>query len=135
MAKKPPMGGYIKLPRDFFEFRYSPSSLHVPYTDCEAFLDLNLMANHADRFCGDVLVKRGQFYRTNQTLARRWNWSESKVKRFKKKLRLAGEIEYDTSSRKITPITLTRYNEIQGEVTDDSGPIPTNPSVHLPDEK
>lgn len=136
MPKMNQMGGWIKLPRNIMEFRYSPESEHRSFTKFEAYLDLLLIANHKNRLCGDVMVRRGQFYRTNQTLARRWNWPQLKVRRFKKQLKDAGVIDYPSKVKNIIPISICGYEEMQGpwNQKDDEIPLDDQPDDQLDDQ-
>lgn len=85
----------------------------------QAFVDLILMANYTTgkiNIKGELItVHRGQLARSMVTLAKRWNWSKDKVKRFLVLLEREGVIRYQTSNL-TTVITLCNYEHYQGRI-------------------
>ena len=113
------MQGWIKIHR---QLSGSKLWLEEPFTRGQAWLDLILLANHKD---GWILVrgikmdiKRGQVGWSQVTLARRWRWSQGKVKRYLKLLENVEQIEQQKNNISLL-ITLKNYDKYQnnGEQT------------------
>lgn len=109
-------GGYIKLFRkaqDNFLYRENR-----PHTRREAWEDILLMVNHAEKevLIGNekFLVKRGQSLRSLDSWAKHFNWSKSKVKRFFDLLKTCSMIVTE-DVRKSTRLTVCNYDVYQGD--------------------
>lgn len=87
-----------------------------PFSKGQAWIDLLLMANHADRkiLLGNELieVKRGSFITSEKKLMESWGWGKEKVRRFLKLLEADGMIEKKTD-RKKTTINIVNYSVFQ----------------------
>lgn len=87
-----------------------------PFSRGQAFIDLLLLANHADNktVMGNnlVQVRRGEFITSQEKLSTRWGWSRSKVARFLKLLEDDKMIEVKTDSKK-TVINIVNYLQYQ----------------------
>lgn len=109
-------GGYIKLFRKAQEnFLYKENR---PHTRREAWEDILLMVNHAEKevLIGNekFLVKRGQSLRSLDSWAKHFNWSKSKVKRFFDLLKRETMIVTE-DVRKSTRLTVCNYDIYQGD--------------------
>lgn len=82
-------GGFTLLWRRTLKSHYLMPPGHV-YTRLEAWLDIE---NQLTRYTDNGVLKRGQFRGSLRFLARRWNWSTSRVQRFLSDLEEQGEIE------------------------------------------
>lgn len=114
--------GWIKLHR---QITNNPLWLSEPFTRAQAWVDLLLIANHADGFIRrrgiKINVKRGQVGMSQDSLADRWGWSKNKVRRFLKELMRESQIEVKTELKNIavsTLISITNYGEYQGNDTE-----------------
>lgn len=114
------MSGWIKLHRkmqrrdDYFAEQFCKNM---------AWIDMLWLANHKTK---KILVrgiyvdiKRGQTAYAEDTLAERWQWSRGKVRRFLAVLENRGQIVQQKNNI-ITLITITNYEEYQGNDTTDS---------------
>ena len=105
--------GYSKLYRDFLD---SDLWLAEPFTKGQAWVDLFSLANHKDRTIWirgvEVVVRRGELARSELSLARRWQWSRGKVRRFLDWLEGDKKIEHQKSNvtSLIYIINYDRYN-------------------------
>lgn len=89
--------------------------------DCRsAWIDMLLMANHEDKelFMNNnvILIKRGQFHRSQLKLAERWHWKRDKVKKYLKSLKKAGMLDFVASKNgdtRGTTITIVNYGKYQ----------------------
>jgi hypothetical protein len=83
---------------------------------------LLLIANHKDQTIfvrgNEVKIKRGQVGWAKEKLAKRWGWSKNKCLRFLKWLKSEQQIELQKSAV-LSPITIIRYEEYQGNGTTD----------------
>lgn len=108
------MPGWIKLPRDIV--KHALWQKDEPFCWKAAFIDLMLMANFEAHtfFFNDqgVTVKAGEIVTSQEKLAARWNWSTTKVRRFLRKLKSVGEIDYQANPV-MTRITLCRWGSYQ----------------------
>lgn len=81
-----------------------------------AWIDLLLLANHEDNYFTvrgvRVDVKRGQTGLAIVNLAKRWKWSQGKIKRFLNELRVDTKIEYQNTNV-TTIISILKYEEYQ----------------------
>lgn len=87
-----------------------------PFTKGQAWVDLLLQANHADRkvLYGDkvVLIKRGELIRTERQMAKDWGWSRSKVTRFIKLLQ-SEQMIGRKPNQKASHLIIRKYDELQ----------------------
>lgn len=98
--------------------------LEDPFTRAQAWVDLFANANHKDgafRVRGNrVEVKRGQIGWSELTMAKRWQWSRQRVRRFLEYLTQQGQIRQQ-KLHKITSITtIINYDTYQSDTTDDT---------------
>ena len=96
-----------------------------PFAHGQAWIDMLLMANHADnRFpLGNEMItlQAGDFVTSELKLMDRWGWSKSKVRRFLQLLESDGMIVKKTD-RKKTTVTIVNYSKFRNMETD-SRPI------------
>jgi hypothetical protein len=115
--------GWIKLYR---KIRSSWLWAAKPFSKCQAFIDLLLMANHqtADVLFRDSLyrVESGTFITSELKLSENWGWSRGKTRRFLSDLETAQTIRRKTDKRKvrITIVNWASYQNAQG-VNDTTG--------------
>ena len=114
--------GWIKLHRTLEEH---PFWLSEKFTKPQAWIDLILLANHADGFFfvagRKVPVKRGQVGRSLLTLGKRWNWSRGKVERYMEFLEGERMIVLKTGQHN-SIVTICNYNTFQNDDRSDSTP-------------
>ena len=115
------MDGWLKLWRKLGD---SELWLAEPFTRGQAWVDLLMLANHTDGYLRKrgirVEVRRGQVGWSEGKLAKRWQWSRGKVRRFMSEL--ASEKEQKTVQQKsnITNLnTILNYEQYQGNGTTD----------------
>ena len=105
--------GYIKLYR---QLQANKLWLSEPFTRGQAWVDMLLLANHADGYIRKrgvrVDIKRGQLGWSERKMAERWKWSRGKVRRFLNELKTDLQIE-PQKNNVTTLITITNYNEFQ----------------------
>jgi len=110
-----PRSNYFIVNRSLLQ---SDRWLTEPFTRGQAWVDMFGLANHRDGYIRvrghRVDVKRGQLAYSQDRLARRWQWSRGKIKRFLNELEKEADIVQQTDS-KITLITICKYNFWQGE--------------------
>lgn len=95
------------------------------FTPLEAWLDLLMSANHRDN---EVMIgyeqfscRRGECMISYREWARRWNWSESRVRRMFQSWKKNGQISTHTTTRKTTHVRICNYEIYHGERrTDDA---------------
>lgn len=91
-----------------------------PFSKGQAWVDMLLMANHADKkfMLGNELVevKAGSFITSEYKLMERWGWSKTKVRSFLDILQ-KDEMIVKNSDRKKTTITLVNYGLFQDSET------------------
>ena len=113
------MNGWIKLHRQICD---NQDWLSEPFTRGQAWVDLLLLANHADGFLRvrgvKMPVKRGQCGWSAVKLSSRWQWSRGKVNRFLKELETAQQIVQQKNNVTCL-ITIVKYNEYQLDGTTD----------------
>ena len=78
------MNGWIKIHRQLVE---SEVWLSEPFSRSQAWVDLICLANHKEGFIRTkkgtrVKVERGQVGYSQEALAKRWQWSRGKVRRY-----------------------------------------------------
>ena len=89
-----------------------------PFDKPRAWIDLLLLANHADKkimFNGNpLIIKRGQYLTSIRKLAERWGWSYDKVSRFLNALVLEDMLrkESDNSRTLLTVINYEVYQDV-----------------------
>lgn len=108
------MQGWIKLHREIMD---NDMWLEKPFARGQAWVDLLLLANHADKNAyvnGQlVTVLRGELVTSNATLCKRWGWSNTKVIAFLNELVESGSITKKTSHR-YTLLNISNYAAFQG---------------------
>lgn len=86
-----------------------------PFSPGHALIDLILLANHADKTAWiegkNVMIKKGQIYRSQVTLAARWGWSRRRVNRYLNRLKSDQTLVHQTVQHG-TVITLLNYNKL-----------------------
>ena len=106
--------GYIKIYRDIRDHWIWDDK---PFSLQAAWIDLILIANHADKtilFNGEIItVEKGQHMTSIAILADRWGWSRGKVRRFLDKLKTEHMIDTNRHSGG-TLITIVKYGDYQG---------------------
>lgn len=97
-----------------------------PFTKGQAWVDLLLSVNHADKKVfvnGEVrTIKRGQMLTSVVKLSERWEWSRGKTKRFLDALKMDRMITLECSSGGTTngtTLTIVKYGDFQGGGTTD----------------
>ena len=105
--------GYIKLHRRIME---NILWNEKPYSKGQAWVDLLLMANHADNevLLGNevFIIKRGQLHTSELKLSKKWGWSRKKVRAYLKLLKNA-KMATTIGTTKGTTITIENYSEYQ----------------------
>lgn len=85
--------GWISLHRKIMD---NPLYFSEPFTRIQAWIDMLLIANHADGFFyirgNKVTVLRGQVGMGSKKLAERWKWSRGKATRFLNDMESQGQI-------------------------------------------
>jgi hypothetical protein len=119
--------GWIKLHRKIFE---NEIWLSEPFTKAQAWIDLFANANHADGSFTirgiKVEVQRGQLGWSEVTMAKRWRWGRSRVRKFLGWLEEKGQIKQQKT--KVTSIiTVVKYGVYQGDTTESQKTIQQNP--------
>lgn len=106
--------GYILLYRQIWDNRIWNDD--EPFDKRSAWIDLLLMANHADK---DMLMglkvvnfKRGQIHTSCVNLSKRWHWSRNRVARYLKLLSELGMITFSGAANGTT-ITVIKYEFFQ----------------------
>lgn len=106
--------GWIALHRKFAE--HPLWSKRRIFSEAEAWIDILMEVNHTERkvlIGGRVITcKRGQSLNSNGTWASRWNWTESKVRRYWNLLKSMDMIETE-NLRKTTRLTVCNYDTYQ----------------------
>lgn len=131
--------GWIKLHRDICD---DPMYFSQVFTDNQAYIDLNLIANHKSAVMNvkgiRLTVPRGHVGWLKDSLAQRWQWSRGKVDRFLLYLQKEGYIEHKVTSP-VKLIHLLHYESNQDrEATDrakDSQQATHNPGTSQPTNK
>jgi len=93
-----------------------------PFTKVQAWIDLFLNANHKDNLLsirGNIVqIKRGQIGWSELTMAKRWQWSKDKVRRYLRLLKTIQQIKQQKTFI-ITVITILNYDKFQQDNTAD----------------
>jgi len=109
------MAGYVKLHRVIEDNKLWSSE---PFTKGQAWIDLLLMANYTvSEFQVRgvwVTVHPGEMARGEEHLAKKWNWSRNKVRRFLNWLETEQQIKQQ-KSRVITIISIVNWKRYQGD--------------------
>ena len=110
--------GYILVHRQIWDNRIWNDD--EPFDKRSAWIDLLLMANHADK---DMLMglkvvnfKRGQIHTSCVNLAKRWHWSRNRVARYLRLLSELGMISLSSATNgttRGTTITVIKYGLYQ----------------------
>lgn len=107
------MEGWIKIHRKLLE---NPIYFSEPFTRCQAWIDMLLIANHKEGYFYKrgvkVSVKRGQIGYDSSTLGERWKWSRGKVLRFLKDLEKDNQI-VQQKNNVTTLISIVKYETYQ----------------------
>jgi DNA-binding transcriptional regulator YhcF (GntR family) len=119
------MAGFIKLSRKFFSNDMWNEAR--TFSSCEAWLDLIQSARfeatpRKESIGGrEVSYTRGQYPASIRFLAKRWLWSERKVRTFLSRLKKEGMIETNVMQG-MSIITLCKYEEYNsGDTVSDTG--------------
>ncbi len=106
--------GWVKIDRELQDHWIWED---IPYANGQAWVDLILLANHADKktFMGGevITISRGCFFTSERKLAERWGWSSKRVRNFLKLLENENMIELGTS-RLGSAINIVNYSVWQG---------------------
>ena len=109
------MSGWIKLHRKLSD---NPLWTAEPFTRGQAWVDLILLANYEDSFFYirgiKVNVARGQLAWAEQSLANRWRWSRTKLRKFLKDLEKEQQI-IQQKTNVIQTVTVLNYEEYQNK--------------------
>lgn len=107
------LNGSINIPRNIWQ---DPTFPDEPISQREAWIYMLAEASwrNEKKNIGGRLVelKRGQFVAASRFLAKAWNWTETKVRRFLKSREGLGAIVRNIDAR-ITVVTICNYDEIQ----------------------
>ena len=105
-----------------------------PFDKRSAWVDLLLLANHADKdimFDGaKVTIGRGQYMTSVRKLSERWKWSKDKTLKFLRALETDGMITKDSDSRR-TLVTIANY-DIYQDAQDSATDAERTLNGHLP---
>lgn len=116
--------GVFAVDRAIFDH---PMFAPEPYTEREAWIWMcGAAAYKPTRVrCGRsvVVLERGQLSFSNRFLAAKWKWSESRVRRFLKRIESDAAVTLKTT-RETTQITICNYDKHQfGQRTIDAAPV------------
>lgn len=112
--------GWVKLENNIDTYELMAKG--EPYDKTHAYIDMKILCNYEDHPlspCGGqnvIIIHRGQFHTSIDSMAKRWNWSKNKTVGFLNKLQKIGLIDM-TSHNYGTTITLLKYDNfgIEGE--------------------
>ena len=113
--------GWVRLHRSVEDWEFYFSE---PFTKAQAWIDMFLIANHSEApvslsIRGNIVtIKRGQIGWSEEALAKRWQWSRGRVRRFLGMLETRQQIVQQKTAV-ISVITILRYNEYQQNGTTD----------------
>ena len=114
------MEGWIKRHRQIIEH---PDYFSEPFTRVMAWIDLLMLANHKGMNMyvrgNKVEIKRGDTAIAQETLATRWKWSRSKVRRYLNELEKDRQI-VQQKSNVISTISVVNYDAYQSDDTTES---------------
>lgn len=124
--------GYILLHRQIWDNRIWKRS--EPFDGRSAWIDLLLMANHADnesiRGMSVIKIKRGQIHTSIVNLAKRWHWSRGKVNRYLLLLSEQQMVQVDSTTNGTT-LTIVKYEVFQDwRTTNDTTSSTTNDTTN-----
>lgn len=109
------MIGWIKLHRKILDSNLWHSK--EPFGVRDAWIDLLLLANHADRkilFDGEpYVVKRGQHVTSMRKLSERWGWGIKKTRKYLLTLEEEQMVHRESTNRH-TLLTILNYSKYQG---------------------
>lgn len=127
-------GGWIKLFRATWSWRYSPIVTKRPFTRLEAWIWLISKASYQDHTRGEILVKRGQLLTSIEQLSKVWRRDRKTVRRWVTNMQKNGEVRSERG-RSWTLLTICEYETYQGDGTPNGTPKGTSygPS-HSPPE-
>jgi len=98
--------------------------LKEPFTDGQAWIDLVMNANHKDGSFFvrgvEVQIKRGQIGWSEVTMAKRWKWSRTRVRRYVKRLESVTQVIQQKIHKITTVITIINYEKYQGDTSNDT---------------
>lgn len=116
MADEKKKGGWVKISRTVQEHWVWDEK---PFSKGQAWIDLILLARHSDGTFMDrrgnlIDGKRGGVYRSERSLAERWEWSRKKTSNFLSRLVQDNMIEmYKESTKAETMILIVNYDNFQ----------------------
>lgn len=120
------MEGWISLNRQIQEHWLWKGE---PFSHGQAWIDLLLLANYEDKkmpYKGEVIVcKRGDVNLSFLTLAKRWKWHRTTVRRFLDTLASDGMVTVNATTKRTT-ITIVNYDKFQLQGTTDATTDVTN---------
>jgi len=94
-----------------------PGNCNRSFTEFEAWIDLIMMVNYAEKPWRGTIVKRGEIITSAGNLATRWKWDKSKVRRYLNRLKNSKQIDArtvpasDTQAKHgATRISIVNYN-------------------------
>lgn len=129
------MEGWIKLHRQIIEH---PDYFSEPFTRVMAWIDLLMLANHKGMNMyvrgNKVEIKRGDTAIAQETLATRWKWSRTKVKRYLNELEKDRQI-VQQKSNVISTISVVNYDAYQSDDTTESTADDTTEDQQKADRK
>ena len=129
------MEGWIKLHRQIIEH---PDYFSEPFTRVMAWIDLLVLANHKGMNMyvrgNKVEIKRGDTAIAQETLATRWKWSRTKVKRYLNELEKDRQI-VQQKSNVINTISIVNYDAYQSDDTTESAADDTTEDQQKADRK
>lgn len=129
------MEGWIKLHRQIIEH---PDYFSEPFTRVMAWIDLLMLANHKGMNMyvrgNKVEIKRGDTAIAQETLATRWKWSRTKVKRYLNELEKDRQI-VQQKSNVINTISIVNYDAYQSDDTTESTADDTTEDQQKADRK
>ncbi len=113
------MNGWIKIHRQLVE---SEVWLSEPFSRSQAWVDLICLANHKEGFIRTkkgtrVKVERGQVGYSQEALAKRWQWSRGKVRRYLSELEKTDRQIVQGKSPVISLISIVNYEKYQDDST------------------
>ena len=108
--------GYILLHRQIWDDEIWKSK--EPFDLRSAWIDLLMMANHADNESvkgkSVITIKRGQLLTSYDHLAKRWRWSKGKVRRTIELMVKLNMVHADSTTNGTT-LTLVNYDVFQNQ--------------------
>lgn len=117
------MAGTVNLSREFWD---DEAFRDEPFTQREAFLWFVTEASWKDRTrrVGTVVVelKRGQLSASTRFMAKRWKWTEPRVRRYLDML-VNRRMVQTQSDAGVTVITVCKYNEYQNKPKSTDAPM------------